>query len=197
MTEEGPAGRNFSQQRARSRSFRKQDLSGADFSHADIRGVDFTAANLTDASFRCAIAGSRPWAIKLVTVLSMLCCALLGLFSILVADTVNTDYFRVYGPKDAILVCSAVFLFMVSFVRLRSLVAAALVNVLTILVVWLLLVMADFYQTKDLLYGLVDEHSLAVDSSTLLTAFFAGSVIVMTFSSVTLAGLRMKTGSQR
>lgn len=197
MTEAEPSSQNFSQQRVRSRNFRKQDLRGADFSHADIRGVNFTAANLTDASFHSATAGSRSWSIWLTAALSILSCAIVGLFSIPVADTVNVDYFEAYGPKDAIFACSTVFIFVVNFIRLRSLVAAALINVLTILVLWVLLVIVDFYQSGELLYGLINSQSLSIDSATLMTTFLAGIGMVMTLSPVTLASFKMKTNAQR
>ena len=190
------SSQDFSQQCSRSRSFRRQDLSGANFSHADVRGVDFSAANLTDASFDFAIAGSRSWAIRLVAALSILSCSIIGLFSIPVADTLNSEYFIAHGPKDAFFACSTVFLFVFNFIRLRTLVTAALINILTILTLWILLVGVDFYQTGDLLYGLINSESLSIDTATLMTTFLAGIVMVMTLATVTLASLRMKTNRQ-
>ncbi len=187
---------DFSPQSLQKRSFQKQDLVGANFSYTDIRGANFTAANLTDASFHAAQAGSRPWAIGLVAVLAILSCLIVGLFAIPIADTLNHDYLSKHGPKDAIFTFLTIFLFIAGLVRFRSLVQALLINVLLILILWLSLVMVEFHQTGDLLYGLINSESLSIDAATLTTTFLAGTLMVMTLSTVTLASLRMKTNTR-
>ncbi len=104
-------GENFAGQVLTGRSFKGEDLTGANFSGARIQGANFTGTTLTDTNFREVKAGVGPGRAASVLLLVGLSGFLVGLFGTALSDTVNTIYFRFFGPTDGVIAFSTISVF--------------------------------------------------------------------------------------
>lgn len=186
----------FSGQTLKGRSFKGQNLAGADFTGAHIQGANFTGAVLTGANFQGAKAGVRRWAALCVLIGMCLCSSTLGLFGTTVSDTVNTNYFHFFGPRDGIVTFSTVGLFSLLLLR-RDLLVAIWGTMLCGFITWVGLFSWEYWHTHDFLDALIGQDSLTSNIITLVISYWAGISVVTSLSAMLLATAHVQANERR
>ncbi|MEO0807366.1 MAG: pentapeptide repeat-containing protein [Cyanobacteria bacterium J06643_4] len=187
---------SFAGQNLKGRSFKGQDLTNADFSGAQIQGADFSQATLTGANFSQATAGVSIRSLLATLLLLMLSGCGIGFMGVVVADTVNTDYFQVFGPRDAIIAFTTLILFSVCLYR-RGLLSALTTTLLSGVLAWILFLVWEYWQTGDFLHGLIGASSITVDVITTIIIFWSGIGSMVSICGVLTASIHFQTHRRR
>lgn len=187
---------SFAGQNLKGRSFKGQDLTSADFSGAQIQGADFSQATLTSANFSHAKAGVGIRSLLATLLLLMLSGCGIGFMGVVVADTVNTDYFQVFGPRDAIIAFTTLILFSACLYR-RGLVSALTTTLLSGVLAWILFLVWEYWQTGDFFHGLIGASSITVDVITTIIIFWSGIGSMVSICGVLTASIHFQTHRRR
>ena len=177
---------NFAGRRLKGRSFKNKDLTRADFRGAQIQGANFAGAILTGANFSAAKAGVGFGRVVSVIALVSLSGFLLGLFGTAVSDTVNTTYFRFFGPLDGIVTFSTVGFFSLLLLR-WDLTVAIWGTILAGLVNWILLFCWEYFHSFDFIDALLSPESAAGDVVTTIITFWIGTSVIVSVSALLLS----------
>ncbi|MEO1621881.1 MAG: pentapeptide repeat-containing protein, partial [Cyanobacteria bacterium J06632_3] len=187
---------DFSGQNLRGRSFIGRDLAGANFSNAHIQGANFSESVLSGACFRQAKAGTSYRSRVLLWLLLIVSGAMVGGIGTVIADTVNTDYLTIFGPRDAILAFSVLTILGV-VLCLRDLLSAIIVTLLCGLLTWISFIVWEFTYSGDFLHVLVGAEAITVDVITMIVIFWAGLSGVIGLCSVLMASAHFQAHCRR